>query len=282
MYRRAVIVCISVVTACATAEEVPTLAGGVNHDGGLQGGAGDSSAGAGGTVSGGSGATAGSAGSGGSLGGGAGGNGGASGTGGASAAGGSGTGGSGTGGSGTGGSGTGGSGTGGSGTGGSGTGGSGTGGSGTGGSGTGGSSTGGSGTGGTTGTAPDGNCSDATYGGRTYWFCTGNRNWDEARPRCQAIGGDLVSINDDGEQSFITATAGSGPWVIGINKKNASGGSTAGTWEWVDGTPAIGGYENWASGEPDSNDCGAMNSDGTWIDWTCSNDENWICEVPGS
>jgi hypothetical protein len=67
--------------------------------------------------------------------------------------------------------------------------------------------------------------------------------------------------------------------LIGLNKKNASGSNPVG-WEWVDGNQVFGGYENWNSGEPDDSDCGAMNSDGTWRDWSCTNSENWICEVP--
>ena len=125
---------------------------------------------------------------------------------------------------------------------------------------------------------PDSSCNDGQFEGRTYWFCTDNRDWDPARSACQGVGGDLVSINTAEEQAFIDAQTGGGEWLIGLNQKNASGSGTPGTWEWVDGGDPNGAYSNWNSGEPDGNDCGVLN--GGWRDISCSNGENWICEVP--
>ncbi len=125
---------------------------------------------------------------------------------------------------------------------------------------------------------PDSNCDRGEHGGHVYWFCTNNEDWDAARELCQAVGGDLAVINDESEQTFVADTAGSGEWLIGLNKKNASGATAVDTWEWVDGTEVSAGYENWDSGEPDSLDCGVMN-DGAWRDISCGNGEDWICEV---
>lgn len=129
-------------------------------------------------------------------------------------------------------------------------------------------------------TASPGTCTWATHCSHGYWFCTNNRDLDQARPLCQGIGGDMLSINNQPEQDFArTHATGGNQWIVGLNKINLSGSHTDGVWEWVDGTLAMGGFENWRNGEPDNNDCGAIDS-GLWIDWTCGNNENWICEVP--
>ncbi len=130
-------------------------------------------------------------------------------------------------------------------------------------------------------TPPDDDCTAATHAGHSYWFCESNQDWDEARASCQAIGADLVSINDEAENAFvmeqIDAIADT-QWLIGINQKNASGMTTAGTWEWVDGTTPT--YTQWDSSEPDTvYECGVATTDG-WADFSCGNGENWICEVP--
>lgn len=145
-----------------------------------------------------------------------------------------------------------------------------------------GAGTGGTGTGGTSvaPTPPGTDCRSAAYAGHLYWFCDNNRDWDDARSDCLAVGGDLLTVQDAAEQTFIEGELGANQWLIGLDQKNASGANAAGTWEWVDGTLVAGGVENWNSGEPDGADCGAMNSNGTWRDWSCTNGENWICEVP--
>jgi len=129
-------------------------------------------------------------------------------------------------------------------------------------------------------TSSPGTCTWATHCSHGYWFCTNNRDFDQARPLCQAIGGDLLSINNQPEQDFARVYAtGGNQWIVGLNQINLSGSNAAGVWEWIDGTLAMGGFENWRNGEPDNSDCGAIDS-GLWIDWNCGNAENWICEVP--
>lgn len=128
-------------------------------------------------------------------------------------------------------------------------------------------------------TPPDSSCDGAEFNGHTYWFCTANFDWDSARTRCTDINGDLVAINDAPEQAFIEVHAPLGTWLIGLNKKNASGSSTIGVWEMVDGT-TLASYANWGGGEPGGSDCGALDGSGQWQDFSCTNNENWICEIP--
>ena len=112
-----------------------------------------------------------------------------------------------------------------------------------------------------------------------YWFCTNNQDFNEARADCMSVGADLLSINSEGEQVFVRSYAtGGNQWIMGLNKKAASGQNPNGVWEFADGSLAMDGYENFGNGEPDNSDCGAMDS-GYWIDWSCTNDENFMCEV---
>jgi Lectin C-type domain len=129
------------------------------------------------------------------------------------------------------------------------------------------------------GAAPDSSCDAATFEAHTYWFCTNNADWNEARAMCQGAGGDLVSIGSQAEQDFVTAQADGGIWLIGLDQKNASGSSSAGTWEWSDGSDLTA-YANWRQGEPDDQECGALDGTG-WVDRSCTNDTNYICEVSG-
>ncbi|MEM7385894.1 MAG: C-type lectin domain-containing protein, partial [Verrucomicrobiota bacterium] len=70
-------------------------------------------------------------------------------------------------------------------------------------------------------------------------------NWDEAVARCEAMGGNLVVINDKEENDFLTRRLGAGrlPCFLGSRLKRDSD-----VWEWVDGSPMT--YQNWIEGQP--------------------------------
>jgi hypothetical protein len=128
-------------------------------------------------------------------------------------------------------------------------------------------------------TPPDASCDPAELNGHNYWFCTANQGWDAARALCMGVGGDLVSINDAPEQAFIEQHAALGNWLIGLDQKNASGASTVGEWEMVDGS-ALTAYDNWGVLQPGNSDCGVLGGNGRWSSIACNNAENWICEIP--
>ncbi len=124
---------------------------------------------------------------------------------------------------------------------------------------------------------PTGSCSAYAHAGEIYWYCSHSVVWDTASSRCQAAGAKLVSINDAAEDAFVYSLIGSDDVLIGVQKRGLVD-QPVGTWQWLDGTDPFGGYSNWGSGEPDSSDCGAIEH-GTWEDWSCSNSEQYICEV---
>ena len=68
--------------------------------------------------------------------------------------------------------------------------------------------------------------------------------WDDARARCEAMGGYLVIINDAKENDFLTSI-GAARTAFHLG---ASEAATEGDWRWVDGSPMT--YQNWQEGHP--------------------------------
>ncbi|XP_035247102.1 macrophage mannose receptor 1 [Anguilla anguilla] len=109
------------------------------------------------------------------------------------------------------------------------------------------------------------------------------RNWADARADCINQGGDLISITEPFEQSFIQAQVqqiptGVAMWMGG-HDSIAEGG-----WEWTDASPFR--YINWAAGQPDNyygEDCLSMliNS-GYWNDDNCAYQRGYICKRRGN
>ncbi|MEM7390731.1 MAG: lectin-like protein, partial [Verrucomicrobiota bacterium] len=69
-------------------------------------------------------------------------------------------------------------------------------------------------------------------------------SWDEAKARCEAMGGHLVIIDHAEENDFLTTIgAGNAFYHLGATDREEEG-----EWLWVDGTPMT--YENWHPNEP--------------------------------
>jgi cysteine-rich repeat protein len=104
-----------------------------------------------------------------------------------------------------------------------------------------------------------------------------------ASAQCDAWGGaqglgNLVSIADAAEQTFVAAMVTDNSWI------GAGDQVTEGTYTWSDGTPF--GYVHWAPNEPNDTtveDCVFMRADGTWDDHDCA--QTWpafVCERRGA
>ncbi len=128
------------------------------------------------------------------------------------------------------------------------------------------------------------------YSSKTYLrYDTAAGSWDSARAHCQSIGGDLVSINNAGEQTAVyEGLVGTGRHDVWIGLSDSA---AEGTFKWVDGTTPS--YTNWYTGNPDdgyfNEDCVEMNyknhpQTGKWNDFRCSDGEGdntgFICELP--
>jgi hypothetical protein len=107
----------------------------------------------------------------------------------------------------------------------------------------------------------------ATYGGHTYHLVAANQNlerihWAPAQAFAVSLGGNLVTVNDAAENTFLLNTFGPiaiaaanaahpNAWItsmwIGLNDV-----ATEGNWVWVSGEPVT--YTNWKAGEPTTDD----------------------------
>ena len=106
-------------------------------------------------------------------------------------------------------------------------------------------------------------------------------NWENARRDCLGYGGDLVSIANYSEMSFVYGKS-SKVWNqyywIGLNdRRNES------LFVWSDDTPYNASvYKNWFSGEPTNRageDCVVLYKP-RWNDLNCETEYGYICEKP--
>ncbi len=165
----------------------------------------------------------------------------------------------------------------------------------TGGVATGGAATGGAATGGAGGASaacvPNAVCSCDSYQGRNYRFCNEVLFREDALADCQTHGMTLVRVDDEAENTWLTAAAiaagmltptGSSVVFLGGNQLAVNG-----EWRWPDGTlfwngGAVAGiYANWES--PPRNggvaDCTALRGTGFWLARACNaGDARYICE----
>uniref|UniRef100_A0A3B3HTR4 C-type lectin domain-containing protein n=1 Tax=Oryzias latipes TaxID=8090 RepID=A0A3B3HTR4_ORYLA len=113
------------------------------------------------------------------------------------------------------------------------------------------------------------------FGSSCYFFSGESKTWDEAREFCRARGADLVVINTEGENLFVSALKKQDVW-IGLTDTVLEG-----TWKWVDGSPLT---LFWGSDQPDDHngeeDCGHIHDGfpGLWNDIKCHSSMQWICE----
>uniref|UniRef100_A0A8C5Y4E3 Macrophage mannose receptor 1 n=1 Tax=Microcebus murinus TaxID=30608 RepID=A0A8C5Y4E3_MICMU len=114
------------------------------------------------------------------------------------------------------------------------------------------------------------------------------KNWQEARKACMGFGGNLVSIQNEKEQAFLTyhmKDSTFNTW-IGLNDVNSEH-----TFLWTDGRGVH--YTNWGKGYPggrrsslsyEDADCvviigGKSNEAGKWMDDTCDSKRGYICHT---
>ncbi|XP_032424163.1 CD209 antigen-like protein C isoform X2 [Xiphophorus hellerii] len=115
-----------------------------------------------------------------------------------------------------------------------------------------------------------------------YFLSTSSGSWNKAREDCRNRGGDLVVINDDDEQNFLSTIINKETW-IGLNDIE-----TEGSWKWVDDTPLNQLLtKHWSNTQPDNGggdpqwgeeDCAHIQTNKLWNDRKCSSSMQWICE----
>uniref|UniRef100_G1KWP1 Mannose receptor C-type 1 n=1 Tax=Anolis carolinensis TaxID=28377 RepID=G1KWP1_ANOCA len=118
------------------------------------------------------------------------------------------------------------------------------------------------------------------YAGYCYYLNRALKPWRDALSSCRKADGDLVSIHNLEEYSFVISQLGYKPtdllW-IGLNDQR-----TAMYFEWSDGTPVR--FTKWQRGEPThvnnvQEDCVIMSGEnGYWQDYFCEEQLGFICK----
>ena len=120
--------------------------------------------------------------------------------------------------------------------------------------------------------------------GHLYLLDQNVTSWHRARQHCTTLGGHLVTIDSEAENTFVYGFAICDTWL------GATDEAQEGTWVWVTGEPWT--YTNWQDGQPDNccppEACGGTDcmeehyltySGGmTWIDVPNTNQYRFVCE----
>ena len=107
-------------------------------------------------------------------------------------------------------------------------------------------------------------------------------SWNDSRLACQSYGGDLVSIKDQAEQTFLvnrfTLSQRRQYYWIGLTDEGHEG-----DWDWSDNSSSN--FTNWrtSAGEPNNRggneNCAEMIYDGLWNDNNCARKFAFICKI---
>nr|XP_055060105.1 C-type lectin domain family 4 member E-like isoform X2 [Misgurnus anguillicaudatus] len=113
---------------------------------------------------------------------------------------------------------------------------------------------------------------------KSVYISTEKKSWSDSRQFCRDRGGDLIIINTEEEQRYISSIAKDVVWI------GLSDIAEEGKMKWVDNTPLIKGF--WVENEPNdfsgSEDCVDLNPTkpvlNNWNDLPCTDTRKWICD----
>ncbi|XP_076004107.1 macrophage mannose receptor 1-like isoform X1 [Genypterus blacodes] len=116
------------------------------------------------------------------------------------------------------------------------------------------------------------------YNGHCFHLNRTRKTWSDAKLECRKEGGDLVSIRNVEDQSFVISQLGyaiTDELWIGLNDKR-----TEGLFDWTDHSYVT--FTSWTFGEPavsaNQEDCVLMRGEnGNWADRTCEENHGFIC-----
>uniref|UniRef100_A0A8C9Y452 C-type lectin domain-containing protein n=2 Tax=Sander lucioperca TaxID=283035 RepID=A0A8C9Y452_SANLU len=114
------------------------------------------------------------------------------------------------------------------------------------------------------------------FGCSCYFKSKEKKTWERGRADCKKSGADLVVINNEEKQKFVSALSKHGESWIGLWNIWTQGGYK---WKLVDGSPLTKTF--WASGLPtyDGYYAACCDQQGKWTQTTYYNkNKNWICE----
>jgi hypothetical protein len=137
---------------------------------------------------------------------------------------------------------------------------------------------------------PDSDCHWVVARNTYYWICNHDRQFTDARQRCQSVGTDLIEVSDAFEDDFIAQNTIEFTWL------GATDQAVEGDWTWLGkpmpfwtgglfGAPVAGAYANWVPFEPSDGpiprDCSGKDSvfvGGGWRALSCNDFVAFACE----
>ncbi|XP_053374796.1 versican core protein-like [Mercenaria mercenaria] len=117
-------------------------------------------------------------------------------------------------------------------------------------------------------------------GSKSYKLIRHRLKWDVAKETCVEMGGQLVNVRSQTEQTFIETSI-----TENFDCYWTGGRRTNGVFSWLDGTALDSGYNNWNDNQPDSppgsEDCVSMyrGYEYRWNDYGCTGTCHVICEL---
>ncbi|CAN2388655.1 plasmacytoid dendritic cell antigen processing and presentation [Pristimantis euphronides] len=116
------------------------------------------------------------------------------------------------------------------------------------------------------------------FGSNCYFFTNSKVNWHKARSNCVSKNADLVIIENEEEQKFISGHTVNMPYWIGLNDMEEEG-----KWTWLGNIHKYEtSFKSWMPGEPKNNDkedCAQVLKAGNWKENSCHNSDSFaICE----
>ncbi|XP_032366286.1 CD209 antigen-like protein E [Etheostoma spectabile] len=116
------------------------------------------------------------------------------------------------------------------------------------------------------------------YGCSCYFKSKEKKVWEDSRDDCQQRGSDLVVIDNEEEQKFVSELSNGGESWIGLRYVWGPGGWE---WRWVDGSPLT--EKFWGPGLPRYDGyryaAACCDQQGQWTQGRAYSDTtNWICE----
>ncbi|XP_028430886.1 CD209 antigen-like protein E [Perca flavescens] len=116
-----------------------------------------------------------------------------------------------------------------------------------------------------------------------YFKSNETKTWFGSRADCQQRGADLVVINNEEEQKFVTELSKDGESWTGLwdGRRRREWKPRQGEWKWVDGSPLTETF--WASGLPHDDRymiaATCCDQQGKWTQGRCDHEtKKWICE----
>jgi len=117
-----------------------------------------------------------------------------------------------------------------------------------------------------------------SYQGSKY-YCSyySDYTWEQANYYSQVYGGHLVTINNPGENAYVSSSIMTSKAWIGCHDKY-----TEGSFQWSNGEPMN--YTNWYANQPNDyygqDYCKIFKSNGQWADYDNHNKAEFVMEVP--